>query len=175
MRKHDSNDRLKFFTGSSTSKPIVTVIAEARHSSPDPQTHVRDPFAIEQSSLWDMSKHTEDPPPSSESSRSRFHGERAFDQAESSGFLAGHSPGAAQRGFPALAESYGSDLSEETIKGGPAYPPFPCPFCDRAYTSWGFRRRHIKAVHTISPSLNCKWCLQVSPGASRLPCATASR
>nr|CAD7417624.1 unnamed protein product [Timema poppensis] len=43
------------------------------------------------------------------------------------------------------------------------YPPFPCPFCDRAYTSWGFRRRHIKAVHTQTPRLSCKWCLQVLP------------
>ncbi|XP_014600548.1 PREDICTED: transcription factor GAGA-like isoform X1 [Polistes canadensis] len=57
----------------------------------------------------------------------------------------------------------GSDFSEETVKGGSVYLPFPCPFCDRAYTSWGFRRRHIKAVHTISPSLNCKWCPQVLP------------
>ncbi|XP_067001789.1 protein bric-a-brac 2 isoform X2 [Anabrus simplex] len=46
------------------------------------------------------------------------------------------------------------------------YPPFPCPFCDRAYTSWGFRRRHIKAVHTQSPRLSCKWCLQVLPSHS---------
>ncbi|KAK0075893.1 hypothetical protein PV325_013639 [Microctonus aethiopoides] len=44
-----------------------------------------------------------------------------------------------------------------------SYPPFPCPFCDRAYTSWGFRRRHIKAVHTISPELNCKWCMEILP------------
>ncbi|XP_025156332.1 transcription factor GAGA isoform X2 [Harpegnathos saltator] len=149
---------------SSSSKPIVTVIAEARHASPDPhETYERsDPFAIEQSSMCDISKHARDPSPSD--SRTRFHGEQAFDQAESSSFLAGHSsPGASQPGFPALAEPYGMDLSEETIKGGPAYPPFPCPFCDRAYTSWGFRRRHIKAVHTISPSLNCKWCLQVLP------------
>ncbi|XP_032684280.1 protein bric-a-brac 2-like isoform X1 [Odontomachus brunneus] len=147
--------------GASSSKPIVTVIAEARHASPDPQTHETDPFAVEQSSPWDTSKYAEDPLPSD--SRGHFHGEQAFDQAESSGFFAGHSPGASQPGLSALAESYGTDLSEEMIKGGPAYPPFPCPFCDRAYTSWGFRRRHIKAVHTISPSLNCKWCLQVLP------------
>ncbi|XP_032684295.1 uncharacterized protein LOC116850284 isoform X2 [Odontomachus brunneus] len=153
--------RYTFFTGASSSKPIVTVIAEARHASPDPQTHETDPFAVEQSSPWDTSKYAEDPLPSD--SRGHFHGEQAFDQAESSGFFAGHSPGASQPGLSALAESYGTDLSEEMIKGGPAYPPFPCPFCDRAYTSWGFRRRHIKAVHTISPSLNCKWCLQVLP------------
>lgn len=38
------------------------------------------------------------------------------------------------------------------------YPPYPCPFCRRAYASWGFRRRHIKAIHTTSPRLTCKWC-----------------
>ena len=38
------------------------------------------------------------------------------------------------------------------------YPPYPCPFCCRAYSSWGFRRRHIKAIHTVSPELPCKWC-----------------
>lgn len=43
------------------------------------------------------------------------------------------------------------------------YPPFPCPFCDRAYTSWGFRRRHIKAMHTQSQKLPCKWCLLTLP------------
>lgn len=138
----------------------MTVIAEARHASPGPQTYRTDPFAIEQSSLWDISKHTEDPP--SFDSRDHLHGEQAFDQAESSGFFAGRSPGASQTGFSALTESYDMDLSPETIQGGPAYPPFPCPFCDRAYTNWGFRRRHIKAVHTILQSLNCKWCLQVS-------------
>ncbi|XP_046990537.1 protein tramtrack, beta isoform-like isoform X1 [Schistocerca americana] len=46
------------------------------------------------------------------------------------------------------------------------YPPFPCPFCDRAYTSWGFRRRHIKAVHTQSQKLPCKWCAEVLPSHS---------
>ncbi|GLH02984.1 Uncharacterized protein GBIM_08922 [Gryllus bimaculatus] len=46
------------------------------------------------------------------------------------------------------------------------FPPFPCPFCDRAYTSWGFRRRHIKAMHTQSPRLSCKWCLRVLPSHS---------
>ncbi|KAL2712583.1 protein abrupt-like [Vespula squamosa] len=82
----------------------------------------------------------------------------------SSCFSLEHVAGGSRSSFPpAFASSSGSEFSEETIKGGPAYPPFPCPFCDRAYTSWGFRRRHIKAVHTISPSLNCKWCLQVLP------------
>ncbi|KAF4517214.1 hypothetical protein B566_EDAN005268 [Ephemera danica] len=42
-----------------------------------------------------------------------------------------------------------------------SFPPFPCPFCDRAYTSWGFRRRHIKSMHTQSPQLSCKWCMQI--------------
>ena len=43
------------------------------------------------------------------------------------------------------------------------YPPYPCPFCCRAYTSWGFRRRHIKAMHTLSTHLPCKWCSAVLP------------
>lgn len=33
---------------------------------------------------------------------------------------------------------------------------FPCPFCKRIYTNWGFRRRHIKAVH--SSNLSCNIC-----------------
>lgn len=152
FRGNDSNGR--FFTG--TSKPIVTVIAEARHASPDPQAPGGDSPAVERGSLWNISKILEDP-----SLPNYSRAERALDRSEPSGFL-GYSPGVSQPGFPAFVESYGTDLSEETVKGGPAYPPFPCPFCDRAYTSWGFRRRHIKAVHTISPSLNCKWCLQVS-------------
>lgn len=41
------------------------------------------------------------------------------------------------------------------------YPPYPCPFCCRAYASWGFRRRHIKAIHTVGPQLTCKWCKSV--------------
>ncbi|XP_026278823.1 protein tramtrack, beta isoform isoform X1 [Frankliniella occidentalis] len=41
------------------------------------------------------------------------------------------------------------------------FPPFPCPFCEKAYTSWGFRRRHIKAMHTHSERITCKWCLLV--------------
>lgn len=137
----------------------MTVIAEARHTSPDPQTHRRDSLAVERSSLWNISKILEEPSPDlSKYSRAK----QTLDQSESSNFLMEHNPGVSQPGFPAFVESYSTDLSEESIKGGPAYPPFPCPFCDRAYTSWGFRRRHIKAVHTISPSLNCKWCLQVS-------------
>lgn len=41
------------------------------------------------------------------------------------------------------------------------FPPYPCPFCCRAYATWGFRRRHIKAIHTTSPKLPCKWCSTV--------------
>lgn len=41
--------------------------------------------------------------------------------------------------------------------------PYPCPFCEKAYTSWGFRRRHIKGYHTSSPELPCKWCFTVLP------------
>ncbi|KAL6266637.1 hypothetical protein P5V15_003478 [Pogonomyrmex californicus] len=146
--------------GSKPSKPIVTVIAEARNTSPDLQTHEKDPLAIERSSLWNISKILEDPP----SDLPNYpHAEQTINQPESSNVFMEHNPGVSQPGFPTFVESYTTDLSEDTIKGGPAYPPFPCPFCDRAYTSWGFRRRHIKAVHTISPSLNCKWCLQVLP------------
>ncbi|KAF2348757.1 BTB/POZ domain [Trinorchestia longiramus] len=36
--------------------------------------------------------------------------------------------------------------------------PFPCPFCDKAYMSWGFRRRHIKVCHSLPSQLPCKWC-----------------
>ncbi|KAL7648166.1 UNVERIFIED_CONTAM: hypothetical protein RMT77_000069 [Armadillidium vulgare] len=41
--------------------------------------------------------------------------------------------------------------------------PYPCPFCEKSYTSWGFRRRHIKGYHTGSPELPCKWCLAILP------------
>lgn len=41
--------------------------------------------------------------------------------------------------------------------------PYPCPFCEKAYTSWGFRRRHIKGYHTSSPELPCKWCYTILP------------
>ncbi|XP_012229112.1 protein bric-a-brac 2-like isoform X1 [Linepithema humile] len=138
-----------------SSKPIVTVIAEARHTSPDAQTHGRDLLAVEQNSLWNISKILEDPPLHSSN---HFRTEQMLDKPESSNFLVTHSSEVSQLGF---SESHNTDSSME--RSGPAYQPFPCPFCDRAYTSWGFRRRHIKAVHTISPSLNCKWCLQVLP------------
>lgn len=157
IHKENSNDRLKFFTGSL--KPIVTVIAEARNTSPVPEMHNRNPnFAVEQSSLWNVTKILKDPP---SDSSNRLHIEHALGQPKSSNLFVKRNLLQSEN-FSALTESYGTDLSDETIKDGPAYPPFPCPFCDRAYTSWGFRRRHIKAVHTISPSLNCKWCLQVS-------------
>ncbi|XP_072752739.1 uncharacterized protein [Anoplolepis gracilipes] len=139
-------------------KPIVTVIAEARNTSPGPQMHKRDPLTVEQNLIWNpLRKMLEHP---SESSN-RLRVEHTLDQPKSSNLFVKHNPGASQP--ENFSESYATDLSGETIKGGPAYPPFPCPFCDRAYTSWGFRRRHIKAVHTISPSLNCKWCLQILP------------
>lgn len=141
----------------------MRVIAEARNTSPVLEMHNRNPNStVEQSSLWNVTKILKDPP---SDSSNRLHIEHALDQPKSSNLFTKLNPGALQsENFSALTESYGTDLSDETIKGGypPAYPPFPCPFCDRAYTSWGFRRRHIKAVHTISPSLNCKWCLQVS-------------
>lgn len=41
--------------------------------------------------------------------------------------------------------------------------PYPCPFCKRLYTSWGFRRRHIKAVHNVCTELPCKWCSTIRP------------
>ncbi|XP_050448550.1 transcription factor GAGA-like isoform X1 [Cataglyphis hispanica] len=142
-------------------KPIVTVIAEARSTSPDLQIHNKDPLTVEQSSLWNVTKILEDSP---SDSSNRLHVEHALNQPKSSNPFVKHNSGISQpENFSAFTESYGTDLSDETIKNGPAYPPFPCPFCDRAYTSWGFRRRHIKAVHTISPSLNCKWCLQILP------------
>ncbi|XP_063993840.1 protein jim lovell-like isoform X2 [Diachasmimorpha longicaudata] len=64
--------------------------------------------------------------------------------------------------FSIPENSYYTDNSH-VDKANAGYPPFPCPFCDRAYTSWGFRRRHIKAVHTSSPKLNCKWCAEILP------------
>lgn len=73
----------------------------------------------------------------------------------------GRSHSSAFAAFP-LAESTDYTDNSQVVKGSTVYPPFPCPFCDRAYTSWGFRRRHIKAVHAISPRLNCKWCPQVN-------------
>ncbi|XP_076635733.1 uncharacterized protein LOC143348897 isoform X1 [Colletes latitarsis] len=134
----------------SSSKPGVTVIAEAREiSTPSPG---RTP-------PWSSSKSAE-----GLHSPSRSYSESMADQQESSVLGAEQDGRVLRSAFPNRAAVAGnSDFPEETLKGAAAYPPFPCPFCDRAYTSWGFRRRHIKAVHTISPSLNCKWCLQVLP------------
>jgi len=41
--------------------------------------------------------------------------------------------------------------------------PYICPFCPQAYTKFGFRRRHIKAVHSLSALLPCKWCKIILP------------
>ncbi|XP_011347762.1 transcription factor GAGA isoform X1 [Ooceraea biroi] len=133
--------------------------AETCHSFSQLQTQ-RDPLAVGQSSSWNVTKILEDP---SSDSPNHSRAEQTSDQVESANSLVKHSHEVSQPSFPTFTDSCGTDLSEETMKGGPSYLPFPCPFCDRAYTSWGFRRRHIKAVHTISPSLNCKWCLQVLP------------
>ncbi|XP_053602046.1 protein tramtrack, beta isoform-like [Plodia interpunctella] len=43
-----------------------------------------------------------------------------------------------------------------------ANPSFPCPFCQRVYNSWGYRRRHVKSRHTTN-RLSCKWCVSVLP------------
>lgn len=145
-----------------SSKPTITVIAEARHTSSSPPFEPSSRsklLVIEESSGRNTQKNV-DPPDSPNFSRTNF-------LAEPKNDLPDHNPGVSQAAaFPPFASPSHSDLPEDSqsVKGGPpAYPPFPCPFCDRAYTSWGFRRRHIKAVHTISPSLNCKWCLQVLP------------
>ena len=41
--------------------------------------------------------------------------------------------------------------------------PYICPFCPQAYTKFGFRRRHVKAVHSQSALLPCKWCKIILP------------
>ncbi|XP_078049677.1 uncharacterized protein LOC144476505 isoform X1 [Augochlora pura] len=138
-----------------SSKPSVTVIAEARDvSSPSPEPRTC-PIGLDRTP---SSKTMEDVYPSTNISCS----ESIPEQRDPANLLVDREGRVLRSGFPSCAGSAGnSDFPEE--KGSTAYPPFPCPFCDRAYTSWGFRRRHIKAVHTISPSLNCKWCLQVLP------------
>nr|XP_033328929.1 uncharacterized protein LOC117221805 isoform X2 [Megalopta genalis] len=140
---------------SRSSKPSVTVIAEAREvSSPSPEPRTC-PIGLDRTP---SSKTIEDVYPSTNISCS----ESIPEQREPTNLLVDREGRVLRSGFPSCAGAAGnSDFPEE--KGSTAYPPFPCPFCDRAYTSWGFRRRHIKAVHTISPSLNCKWCLQVLP------------
>ncbi|XP_031847581.1 uncharacterized protein LOC116433541 isoform X1 [Nomia melanderi] len=145
-----------------SSKPGVTVIAEAREAatpSPDPRTHATYPISLDGTPPWNPSKTIEDlhspnhPCP-----------ESMPEHQEPANLLADREGRVLRSGFPGCTGTTGnSDFPDETVKGASVYPPFPCPFCDRAYTSWGFRRRHIKAVHTISPSLNCKWCLQVLP------------
>ncbi|XP_076658183.1 uncharacterized protein LOC143362156 isoform X1 [Halictus rubicundus] len=137
-----------------SSKPTVTVIAEAREVS-SPATC---PIGLDRTP---SSKTIEDLHPSSNISCSESIAEH---REPATANLLGEREGRVLRsGYPSCTgpTAGNSDFPEE--KGGTAFPPFPCPFCDRAYTSWGFRRRHIKAVHTISPSLNCKWCLQVLP------------
>ncbi|XP_069698035.1 protein bric-a-brac 1-like isoform X2 [Periplaneta americana] len=90
-----------------------------------------------------------------------------LDLAQAQGKLTG-SDSSQMKGYSKSESSFHADLSYDPTQASKnfPYPPFPCPFCDRAYTSWGFRRRHIKAVHTQSPRLSCKWCLQVLPSHS---------
>lgn len=158
MPKIDWKIRPNLVAGPSQSRLEAT---EALRASSRPQTPGGPP-AVGQATSWNMTKILEEP--SSDSpNRTRS------DQAESSNCCnPARSRQVSRASLSTLGESRDADLSEGTVKGGPSYLPFPCPFCDRAYTSWGFRRRHIKAVHTVSPSLNCKWCLQVSfSGLSR--------
>lgn len=35
---------------------------------------------------------------------------------------------------------------------------FLCPFCQRSYTCWGYRRRHIKTCHAKVDTISCRWC-----------------
>ncbi|KAG7201549.1 hypothetical protein KM043_004298 [Ampulex compressa] len=144
-----SSAGLELLAGSS--KPTVTVIAEARE--------ITLPAMVERSPPWAPS----DPKQESPGTPEGLQGEPSHEQPEPSNFLVDPNARALRPVFPTCTGPNNTEFLEESIAGGPAYPPFPCPFCDRAYTSWGFRRRHIKAVHTISPSLNCKWCLQVLP------------
>lgn len=173
----DFNRRRRLIVGSS--KPAVTIIAEARESTSPlavPSSSERCPGipSLVQEKSPDL-RNASSSPNSGERSREDSDG---VELEHSSYFPAEHGPGGSRSGFsptfsptftPAFEPTFeppytASDFSEETVKAAPpSYPPFPCPFCDRAYTSWGFRRRHIKAVHTISPSLNCKWCSQVQP------------
>ncbi|XP_054006067.1 transcription factor GAGA-like isoform X1 [Hylaeus anthracinus] len=144
-----------------SSKPTLTVIAEAREiSTPSPEPRTRLPVGLDRTPPWNTSKTIEEPHSPNHSCT-----ESIPDHQDSANNVGVDQDARVLRsGFPTRAIRPGnSDFTEDSFKGGTAYPPFPCPFCDRAYTSWGFRRRHIKAVHTISPSLNCKWCLQVLP------------
>lgn len=149
---------LELLAGSS--KPNVTVIADAREAStpsPEPETHARFPIGLDRTPPWNTYRHNDEV-----YSPNYSNSESMPDQQESMNILVERNARVLRSVFPTCpGAANNSEFSEETVKGATAYPPFPCPFCDRAYTSWGFRRRHIKAVHTISPSLNCKWCLQV--------------
>ncbi|XP_043579968.1 zinc finger and BTB domain-containing protein 37-like isoform X4 [Bombus pyrosoma] len=146
-----------------SSKPNVTVIADARETSTpssEPETRARFPIDLDRTPPWNTYRHSDElhlP--------NHLYSESMPDQQEStSNILVERDARVLHSVFPTCPGTAGnSEFPEETVNGVTAYPPFPCPFCDRAYTSWGFRRRHIKAVHTISPSLNCKWCLQVLP------------
>lgn len=149
---------LELLAGSS--RPNVTVIADAREAStpsPEPETHARFPIGLDRTPPWNTYRHNDEL-----YSPNHSNSESMPDQQESMNILVERNARVLRSVFPTCpGAANNSEFSEETVKGATAYPPFPCPFCDRAYTSWGFRRRHIKAVHTISPSLNCKWCLQV--------------
>ena len=149
---------LELLAGSS--KPNVTVIADARETSTpssEPDTRMRFPIDLDRTPPWNTYRHTDE-----FHSPNHLYSESMHDQQESTNILMERDARVLSSVFPTCPGTTGnSEFPEETVKGVTAYPPFPCPFCDRAYTSWGFRRRHIKAVHTISPSLNCKWCLQV--------------
>ncbi|CAK9831178.1 Broad-complex core protein isoforms 1/2/3/4/5 [Anthophora retusa] len=152
---------LELLAGSS--KPHVTVIADARDTSTltlERETRARFPIGLDRTPPWNISRTTDEL-----HSPNHSYLESMPEQQESTSILSMERDARVLRsGFPICpGTAANSEFLEETVKGGTAYPPFPCPFCDRAYTSWGFRRRHIKAVHTISPSLNCKWCLQVLP------------
>lgn len=145
-----------------SSKPNVTVIADARETStlsPEPETRPRFPIGLCRTPPWNTSQSAD-----GLHSPNHSYSEAMADHQESRNILVERDERVLHTAFPTCPGTAGnSEFPEEAVKGATAYPPFPCPFCDRAYTSWGFRRRHIKAVHTISPSLNCKWCLQVLP------------
>ncbi|XP_017875466.1 protein bric-a-brac 2-like isoform X1 [Ceratina calcarata] len=142
-----------------SSKPSVTVIAAAREistPSPEPEGHTKLPIDHDRSA-WSAHRSTV-------KIDSPNHVYSMSDHQEPGNVLTEPDASVLRPVFPTYPATAGnSELPEESAKGATVYPPFPCPFCDRAYTSWGFRRRHIKAVHTISPSLNCKWCFQVLP------------
>ena len=166
-----TSDLIKMFTGSP--KPTVTIIAEARQTcSPSPEIHSNPSLPDAEKDLRQdvVSNFVESS--KSVNSSSEFRTQSKSDGLETLLIPSTYNPTLSESGFVFCSNSSNSNSnsnqknsdpveSNNSTKGGPSYPPFPCPFCDRAYTSWGFRRRHIKAVHTISPRLSCKWCLQV--------------